>query len=140
MSLFKRGNTWWVRFTSPSGERMRRSAGTTDKKQAQEYHDQLKAESWKQQKMGEKPRRTWKEAAIKWLKETDHKATHNKDIMSLRWLDQFLGSKYLDEITRDDLTTIGETKRDESNCSTANRYLSLVRAILMRSRDEWVSR
>jgi len=137
MSLFKRGNTWWVRFTSPSGERMRRSAGTTDKKQAQEYHDQLKAESWKQQKMGEKPRRTWKEAAIKWLKETDHKATHNKDIMSLRWLDQFLGSKYLDEITRDDLTTIGETKRDESNCSTANRYLSLVRAILMRSRDEW---
>lgn len=137
MSLYQRSGTWWVSFTSPSGQRIRRSTGTQDKKQAQEFHDRLKAELWKQQRLGEKPKRTWQEAVIRWLKETDHKATHYKDVAMLKWLDQFLGNKFLNEITRDDLDLIGEVKRSEASSSTANRYLALIRAILHRARDEW---
>ncbi|MFZ1852223.1 MAG: site-specific integrase, partial [Nitrosomonas sp.] len=39
MSLCKRGKTWWISFTTPSGERVRCSAATEDKTQAQEFHD-----------------------------------------------------------------------------------------------------
>lgn len=78
MSLFKRGKTWWFDFTTASGERVRRSAGTDDKTQAQELHDKLKAESWRVAKLGEKPRRTWDEAAYKWLMETEHKKSHRE--------------------------------------------------------------
>ena len=137
MALFKRGNTWWVSFTAPNGERIRRSAGTEDRKQAQEYHDRLKVELWRVHKLGEKPRRTWQEAVVRWLRETDHKADHDKDIGKLRWLDQFLRGRYLDEIDRDLIDQIAGIKKQEASPSTANRYLALLRAILRMARDEW---
>lgn len=64
MSLIKRGNTWWVDFTAPSGERIRRSCGTSNKGEAQEFHDRLKAESWRVQKLGDKPKYTWDDAGV----------------------------------------------------------------------------
>ena len=63
MPLYKRGNAYWFTFTTPAGERIRRSAGTTDKTQAQELHDKLNAESWRTQRLGLKPKYTWDEAA-----------------------------------------------------------------------------
>ena len=137
MALYKRGKTWWVNFTSPNGERVRRSSGTEDKKQAQEYLDRLKVELWRVHKLGEKKRRTWQEAVVRWLRETEHKADHNNDIAKLRWLDQFLGGRYLDEIDRDLIDRIGDIKKQEASPSTANRYLALLRSILRMTRDEW---
>ncbi len=66
MSIYKPGTTWWTCFTSPKGERIRRSARTKDKKQAQEFEDRLKAELWRVQHLGDKPRRTWQEAVVRW--------------------------------------------------------------------------
>ena len=42
---------------------------------AREFHDRLKSELWRIDKLGEKPRRTWNEAMVRWLKEESHKAT-----------------------------------------------------------------
>lgn len=47
MSLYKRGTTWWMDFTTPAGERVRLSAKTSNKVEAQELHDRLKAEHWR---------------------------------------------------------------------------------------------
>jgi integrase len=137
MSLFKRGSTWWVRFTSPNGERIRRSAGTTDRKKAQEYEDRLKAELWRVHKLGEKPRRTWEETVVRWLQDKEHKADREKDKAKLRWFDPYLGTLYLDEIDRALIDRIGKIRKQESSPSTANRYLALLRAILRMARDEW---
>lgn len=137
MSLYKRGEIWWVHITSPKGRRIRRSAGTHDRKAAQEYHDRLKAELWRVEQLGERPRYTWDEAAVKWLKETPHKATHDKDKDILRWLDPYLGGTFLSDITRELVFQIGERKVTEASPSTTNRYLALVRAILRKARDEW---
>ena len=65
MSLYKRNNVWWVGFTSPSGKRIRKSTGTTEKQAAQEFHDTLKAQYWKVEKLGEKPTYLWNDAVIK---------------------------------------------------------------------------
>ena len=139
MAIYKREETWWVSFTTPGGKRIRRSAKTSDKKQAQEFEDRLKAEYWRVQTLGDKPRRTWKEAAVRWSKDTAYKVDHEKDKSKLRWLDQFLGELYLDEIDRELIDHIAETKRDEPNSSepTANRYLALIRTVLRAARDEW---
>jgi len=137
MSLYKRGDTWWLCFTAPNGERIRRSTGTADKQEAQEYHDHLKVELWRVHKLGEKPRRTWQEATVQWVREKDHKAKLNEDIAKLKWIDPFLGGKYLDEIDRELVSKIGEAKKAEASPSTSNRYLALVRAILRIARDEW---
>ncbi len=137
MAIFKRGKTWWVDFASPNGQRIRRSTRTQDKKQAREYHDKLKAKLWRIEKLGERPDRSWQEAAVRWVSQSSHKADCHKDISKIRYLDQFLGDKMLAEIDRDLLTVIAESKKNESSPSTANRYLALVRAILIASRDKW---
>lgn len=137
MAIYKRGEVYWVSFTNPAGQRIRRSAGSSDRQAAQEYHDRLKAEQWRIHKLGDKPRRTWQEAVVRWLKDTDEKADHLKDVGKLRWLDQFFGGLYLDEIDRELIDHMSHTKKAEASASTANRYLALVRAILKMAKDEW---
>lgn len=133
MSLYKRGSTWWIDFATPSGERVRRSADTESKAEAKELQDRLKAESWRVQKLGEKPKYTWDEAGVQWLNETGYKRTHQADVKKLAWLQQFLRGRVLADITRDEIIAIGEYKRAESSPPTANRYLALIRSILRKA-------
>jgi len=137
MSLFKRGSTWWIDFATPGGERVRCTARTTNKAQAQELHDKLKAESWRQGQLGERPKHTWDEAALKWLTETSHKATHADDKSKVRWLQQYFSGKLLQSIDRELVAKIGAIKAGEAQPATANRYLALIRAILRRAVQEW---
>jgi hypothetical protein len=125
MSLYKRNSVWWVRFTAPDGQRVRRSTRTTDKTQAKEFHDRLKGELWKACKLKERPKRTWEEAVVRWLNETTHKASHEDDKCHLRWLSPHLKSLYLDEITRDILEKIMDARvADGARNATANRMLA----------------
>ncbi|GAB1233585.1 site-specific integrase [Ferrigenium sp. UT4] len=128
---------WHIDFVAPSGERVRRSAGTADKKQAQELHDSLKAEAWRVQKMGDKPDYVWDEAALKFIKETQHKATHRDDVSRLRWVQPHLTGKKLAEIDRELIRRIGDIKASESSPATANRVLALIRSILRKAALEW---
>lgn len=138
MALYRRGKTYWVSFTDPRGKRIRQSTGTAELKAVQEYHDTLKAELWKVSKLGEKPRRTWQEAVVKWLEETSHKATHERDKEHLRRLDRYLGQMYLDEVNRAVLDQITASRKAEGvGNATINRLLAVIRSILRKSRDEW---
>ena len=138
MSLRKRGGIWWIDVVAPTGERVRRTTGTANKALAQEFHDRFKAELWRIGNLGEKPRRTWNEAVVRWLKEKSHKATANGDVSILRWLDPLLGGKELITITRATIDGI-TAKKLASGCSnaTVNRTLALVRAILRKCANEW---
>ena len=80
MSLRKRGGIWWIDVVAPHGERVRRSAGTANKALAQEFHDRFKSELWRISHLGQKPRHTWNEAVVRWLKEQSHKATAKEDV------------------------------------------------------------
>ncbi len=139
MSLFKRKDSpfWWIKLTTRNGRRLQQSAGTADKVAAQELHDKLKASLWDQERLGVKPKRSWREAVVRWLEETSEKATHEEDKRKLAWLHQFLGERNLDEITLDVVDQIRAAKLKEVSKPTVNRYLALVRAVLLRARDEW---
>lgn len=137
MSLFKRGNTWWIDFTTPAGQRIRRSAGTGSKAEAQEFHDQLKSDGWRIQKLGERPKYTWDDAGYKWLTEKAHKRSHHDDVLKMSWLQQFLRGRELACITRDEIAAIGRAKRERASGATANRTLALIRSVLRRACYEW---
>lgn len=138
MSLRKRGSVWWIDFHAPNGQRVRRSTETENKAQAQELLDRLKAEAWRLQKLGERPRRVWNDAVVRWLREQAHKATIEGDRSKLRWLDRFLGGRELESINRELIDRITAAKL-ASGCSnaTANRTLALLRAILRRCHLHW---
>ncbi len=66
MSLYKRGDWWWVDISSDSG-RVREPSGTTDRKEAQEYHAKREQEIWRRDKLGEAEPVTWGEAVARWI-------------------------------------------------------------------------
>lgn len=138
MSLIKRGNTWWVDFVAPNGERIRRTTGTEQETLAQEFHDRLRVELWRVHRLGERPKHAWSEAVVRWLKEQSHKATIETDKIHLRWLDTFLGDKALDVINRDLIDKIKDAKQAEGvSNATVNRVLEVLRAILRKCVNEW---
>ena len=108
MSLYKRKDSpnYWIKLTV-NGRRIQKGTGTADKKKAQEYHDKLKARLWDETRLGAKPVYNWNDAVVRWLKETEHKATRADDLSNLRWLDQFLNGKNLTDINRELLKRIG---------------------------------
>ena len=138
MSLRKRGSVWWLDILAPSGERVRRSTGTEHKALAQELHDKLKVELWRVAKLGERPSRRWNDAAVRWVKESSHKATLDMDKAHLRWLHRFLDGKDLEAISRSlvDRITAERAAEGVSN-ATVNRTLEVLRAILRKCVNEW---
>jgi integrase len=93
---------------------------------------------WRIQQLGEKPKRTWKEAVVRWLKESSDKVSHTDDIAALAFADQYLGNLMLDDINRSILDSLSSAKKATGVAnSTVNRLMEVIRAILNRSEKEW---
>jgi len=140
MALYRRKDSarWWVKFTAPNGREVRRSAGTPDKRQAQEYEDSLKAKLWRVTNLGEKPRRSWQEAVLRFVEEQEGQPSLPVQKMHLRSLDQWLRGRYLDEIGRDVLDNVAKARKAEGvSAATVNRMLEVVRSVLRRAALDW---
>ncbi len=101
------------------------------------FRGSLRQEAWRQGQLKEKPKHTWDEAALKWLTETAHKATHEDDKSKVRWLQAHFHGRLLNSIDRELVAKIGTIKAEEAEPATANRYLALIRAILRKAANEW---
>jgi integrase len=131
MSLYKRGNVWWMRFTTPDRRELRETTGTADKRAAQELHDTRKAELWRQSRLGERPRYTWQQAVVRWLEETPGRKSMSTTLSHLRFADSALGGLRLDDITADRIAGVVRAYRATGvKSSSANRLSILVRSIL----------
>jgi len=142
--LYKRKNTpyWWVDVMKPDGSRIRQSTGTADLKLAKEYRDKLRAEMWQKEKLGELEPRTWDEAVERFLGEVVVECTPGTVITyrrMLAWWGEKMGfkKKKLHLITKGDISAGVYRRAAESSKSTANRYLTPVRAMLYRAVDPW---
>ena len=141
MAIFKRGKTWWIDFTTPGGDRIRRSAQTKDRAKAQELYDYLKNESWRVSKLKERPTYTWDQAVVKWVEEKKHLATMNDVMSRLRWLQQFLRGRRLDMIDRNLIDEIARQRQKDVSRTRTNRYLELIGSILNRAVVwDWIER
>lgn len=143
MPIYKRGNTYWIDVTSPSGERIRRSTGTTNKVKAQEYHDKLKYDLWQIDKLDKSPERTFDEMMILALRNAEsHRSFANAQTNARYFLAIFKGRK-LSTITSDEITNSlpvysTKTKRKLSNASK-NRYRSFImRAFSLAHKTGWI--
>lgn len=135
MSLYKRGNTWWLDLTTPGGKRVRRSTETSDKKRAKEYHDQVQAQMWRTEKLGEKPNRSWDEAALRFLKEAEGKASFDDYKRQIQfWTVHFRGQA-LESIRRERVADLVEGHANTP--ATRNRYVACLRAVLVKAAGPW---
>jgi len=140
MSLYRRKDSpnWWVKISVPGHCPVQRSAGTPNKLEAQEFHDRLASELWRQSRLGERPTYYWDEAVIRFLEETGHKRDHEGDKKRLQWLQPYLEGRPLEMIDRDLIDEIMKQKEKKGRApATINRYLATIRTILRRAEREW---
>src|SRR3954470_10573115 len=86
MRFFRRSDAepWWCDFWH-QGRRVRKSTGTTNRREAQEYAERFKAELWRRARLGERPAITWDAAVLDWLEAHQHLRTLRDRKDHLRW-------------------------------------------------------
>ena len=133
MSLKLRNGIYWID-VQINGKRIRESLKTDDKKQAQSLYDIRRAELWQGRMLKAKPKKTFREAAARWLVERAHKKSINEDKDKINFFLPKLGDRQLSDITRDD---IEELLPQDVKPATRNRYRAFIRAMLRAAEREW---
>jgi integrase len=137
-NLYKRsdkpGAYYWVRFRVRNVE-VRRSTGTADRAAAEDFEKKLRDDAWRQSKLGI-VRRTWNEAAERWLKERAMKRSIGRDREAFAVVAPYLNGASLDELTKASLAKLrqalelpdgdGKTRKP----ATVLRLLAPVKSVL----------
>lgn len=127
---------WWVRF-SIAGIKTRCSSGTTEREAASEFETKLRADLWRQRRLGERPRYSWKQAVDRWYQGAGGRG-RDREKERLKWFDKHIkADDALIDITREAIEKLRQLKANESSQSTANRHMALLRMILRKAHREW---
>ena len=143
----------WIRFTPPNGREVFRSTGTADWALANEWASKEHAKAYRVARLGERPRRSWREAVTRWLDEHQAKRSLKKDLHNFRWLEPYFGGLLLDEIDADRLEAVNAARKAEprdkrrrtngeahseafTSQATADKMLALIRSVL-RAASAW---
>ena len=144
----KKSGVWHLDIRTPGGQRIRRSTETTDRKAAQEYHDRLKADLWRQDKLGEIPDRTFEEAAVRFLRECEGQRDYATKLRHIDyWRGKFPG-RPVRSLTADDIIDALPTHQiikgkpaKPLTGGTRNRYISTIKRMLNLCGEwEWIDR
>lgn len=134
MSIYKRENVWWLDITTPNGQRIRRTTGTSIKKNAQEYHDKLKAELWQIDKLNNKPKYYFEDALLLYIKYAEElKDKASKKLHANYWRKQF-AHRELSSLTTQEIIEkapiYNQSTGEILSNSTQNKYLKSLARIL----------
>jgi len=134
---------WWIDIRH-DGQRIRRTTGSPDKAAAQEYHDRVKADLWRESRLDQRPQYTWNEAVKRWLSEHQHKKSLDDDKYRLQWLTKHLSGATISSINMDKTEWLiaarlkepaggGKYGRMEVKTvtpSTVNRHMAVLSSVL----------
>ncbi|MCW9733703.1 site-specific integrase [Avibacterium sp. 20-15] len=134
---------WQIDITTPSGQRIRRSAQTTEKKLAQELHDKLKHEYWQVEQLNKKPERTIEEALIRFLEVSQGQKDFKTKIRHTEYWRSVLAGRTLSSLTTDDIVNNLPTHKtstgEKLSLSTQNRYRSsIMRVLSLAQKAGWI--
>lgn len=131
MPIYKRGKTYWLDIAQPNGQRLRQSARTGNRRDAQQLHDQIKANLWRQDALGERPAATWQDAATAWLNERGEYPSRADDLLWLRWLHPHLYNTALSAITHQRISELQTIRQAEGvKARSVNAILQVIRSVL----------
>jgi len=139
--LFKRAGSpfWYVQYRDASGNRAKRSTGTTDRKEAEELEAKWRLEARQQRLWGTQPSYTFDELMLRYLQETQGvKRSAERDAWSAKQLQRFFSGRVLSKLKRADVREyIAMRKHEGVLGATVNREIGLLSSALNRARHEW---
>lgn len=129
---------WWVSYTDASGERVRRTTGTTDRREAEALEAKWKLEAHQMRQWDKQPSRTFDELMLAYLKATADKRSHDRDLSSTKRLKPFFTGRELGTLRRPDIRAyIEERKAAGAKPATINRETGLLSSAINYARREW---
>lgn len=136
--LFKRAGIWHID-KRIEGQRVCQSTGSAQLAEAERYLARL-TESLRQARIyGVRPERSFEKAAIRFVRENQHKRSLDRDICLLQQLMPWIGALPLQRIHRGTLEPWVEHRRKEGKApGTINHGLKVVRRILNLAESEWM--
>ena len=136
--IYKKGKNWQIDKTI-FGYRLCESTGTGDLEEAEKYLARRLDEIRLASIYGVRPKRSFKEAATKFLMENQHKRSIADDAGRLRELVKYIGDLSLDCIHIGAMQGFIEGRRKDAVSSrTINHGLKIVRRILNLAASEWM--
>ena len=136
--LQKRGDAWYID-KKIFGKRLCESTGTSSLDEAEKYLARRLEEIRLASVYGVRPKRSFVEAATKFLNENQHKKSLRSDAGRLRELVKYIGNLSIDAIHAGTLQPFIEARRrDLIKTRTINHGLKIVRRILNLASTEWV--
>jgi integrase len=134
----KRGDSWYID-KKVFGRRLCESTGTSDLEEAEKYLARRLEEIRLATVYGVRPKRSFLEAATKFLMENQHKRSLDADAGRLRELVKYIGNFSLESIHIGALQPFIEGRRkDGVSTRTINHGLQVVRRILNLAASEWM--
>ena len=136
--LFKRGEVWHIE-KQILGQRIRESTSTESFQEAEQYLARRIDEIRQATIYGVRPKRSFKEAAIRFLSENQHKASINTDAILLKLVCPFIGDLTLEQVHIGTLQNYIKAKQAANlKTKSINNTLELVRHILNIAATEWI--
>ncbi len=136
--LLQRGQFWYID-KKIFGRRIRETTGTSSYEEAEAILARRIEETRQAVIFGVRPKRTFKEAAVKYVKEHQHKDSLDFDISRLRSVAAYVNDMLLDAIHMGSLQVyINARRKDGVKTRTINQGLKVIRRILNLAGGEWI--
>lgn len=135
--LQKRGEYWTID-KKVFGRRICESTGASNLEEAEKYLARRIEEIRQASVYGIRPKRSFMEAATKFLLENQHKRSLSADAGRLRELIKYIGRNTLESIHMGSLQSFINGRRREVKTRTINHGLKVVRRILNLASTEWI--
>jgi integrase len=129
---FKRydSQVWWVSFTCSDGSRIRRSTGTTSKKEAEALELKWKLEVFQEKQWEKQPDRLFEELLVAYLHAHQDKKSAGRDISAAKHLRRVFEGKILASFCAQDVRAYIECRQELVKAATINRELCLLSTAL----------
>jgi len=136
--LKKIGDIWHID-KRVDGRRICESTGSSSFKEAEKYLIKRMEDIRQATIYGVRPKRTFRQAALKFVQENQHKRSIANDVTWIKMLDSYIGTLSLDVIHMGAMQPFIASRRKEGvKMRTINQGLQIVRRILNLAATEWV--
>lgn len=147
--MLRRGTVYYTNFTY-RGKRVRVSTGTDDRTLAEQAEARIKQQLWNEDRLGERPPRSWKEAVVEYARYKTGKRTLQQDLVRLTALTPYINVP-LHELNNARINAAitdyqraalsANNRRWKTNRpmtpASRNRYRAVVRHLLALAADDW---
>jgi hypothetical protein len=130
---------WWVSYVDPGGKRVRRSTGTTDRKEAEALDAKWRLEAYKSQQWDEQPAHSFDELMLAYIKATEKmKRDPDRDTCSLKHLYPVFTGRVISDIKSMEVRAYISARRAEgAAASSINKEVGLLSAAINYANREW---